>query len=393
VSEIETVPAPEDRRLVLVAGAGRSGTSLMTGILSKLGMSVPQPEVTADETNPRGFGEPRWVVDFHTRLMRTRRITSLDGRTDAPEMAAQAAADAGAAELLRTWLEVQFVGVSQVVVKDPRIVWFLPLWDACARDLGVTTGVVTMLRYPTEVIASARTWYGDWQSNPSRACGWINVMLQTERISRDSPRAYVAYPELMGDWKAEINRVGAALDIASLVSVDAAAAASVEEFVDPGLRRQTVGWEDMGVPAHVRELSDRVWDGLVGLSHGGAESADARAQLDGWREEYAALYTEAEQIAQSTIRAAVKDAGKSAATTAATKPAATAAKSGKRSAGSAKTGRPAARSLAGAAARRARSSRSARALATRLRRSSTARRVYRRIARALGPATSRRPRR
>jgi hypothetical protein len=393
VSQTDTAPAPEDRRLVLVAGAGRSGTSLMTGILSKLGMSVPQPEVTADETNPRGFGEPRWVVDFHTRLMRTRRMTSLDGRTDAPEMAAQAAADAGAAELLRTWLEVQFVGVSQVVVKDPRIVWFLPLWESCARDLGITTGVVTMLRYPTEVIASARTWYGDWQSNPSRACGWINVMLQTERISRDSPRAYVAYPDLMSDWQAEINRVGAALDIASLISVDAAAAASVEEFVDPGLRRQTVGWEDMGVPAHVRELSDQVWDGLVGLSRSGAESADARARLDGWREEYAALYTEAEQIAQSTIRAAVKDAGKPAAVTAATKPAAKTAKTTKAArAGTANSGRRAARSLASSAARRARSSRSARALATRLRRSSTARRAYWRIARALGPGASRRSR-
>ena len=30
-----------------------------------MGFHLPQPEVKANDTNPRGFGEPRWVVDFH----------------------------------------------------------------------------------------------------------------------------------------------------------------------------------------------------------------------------------------------------------------------------------------------------------------------------------------
>ncbi len=75
---MEAAPRSESasaRRLLLVVGIGRSGTSLLTTILGTLGFRVPQPEVKADETNPRGFGEPRWVVDFHTRLMRDRRVT------------------------------------------------------------------------------------------------------------------------------------------------------------------------------------------------------------------------------------------------------------------------------------------------------------------------------
>ena len=54
--------AGDGRRLVLVVGVGRSGTSLLTGILAQLGFHVPQPEVQADDTNPRGFSEPRWAV-------------------------------------------------------------------------------------------------------------------------------------------------------------------------------------------------------------------------------------------------------------------------------------------------------------------------------------------
>ena len=52
-------------QLLLVVGVGRSGTSLIAGMLGQIGFQLPQPEVKADDTNPRGFGEPRWVVDFH----------------------------------------------------------------------------------------------------------------------------------------------------------------------------------------------------------------------------------------------------------------------------------------------------------------------------------------
>ena len=41
------------KRIVLVVGVGRSGTSLLAGALGQLGFHIPQPEVTADETNPK----------------------------------------------------------------------------------------------------------------------------------------------------------------------------------------------------------------------------------------------------------------------------------------------------------------------------------------------------
>ena len=71
------------RRLVLVAGVGRSGTSLFTSILGQAGFHVPQPEVDADSTNPKGFGEPKWAVDFHGRQLRSRRVSVWDSRPSA----------------------------------------------------------------------------------------------------------------------------------------------------------------------------------------------------------------------------------------------------------------------------------------------------------------------
>ena len=66
-------PADYPRKVLFVAGAGRSGTSTLAGLMQILGLHVPKPEVVADETNPKGFGEPRWVVDHHDRLLKEAR--------------------------------------------------------------------------------------------------------------------------------------------------------------------------------------------------------------------------------------------------------------------------------------------------------------------------------
>ena len=174
-----------DRQLLLVVGVGRSGTSLMAGMLGQMGFHLPQPEVKANDTNPRGFGEPRWVVDFHHKLMRRRRVTVNDSRPAAWERTYEAGTRAAVREELRAWLKRELDHGPDVVVKDPRTVWFLPLWTECAAELGVRTATVTMLRHPAEVIASAKRSYGDWQSDASRASAWINVILETERVTRD----------------------------------------------------------------------------------------------------------------------------------------------------------------------------------------------------------------
>ena len=68
------------RRVVFVVGSGRSGTSTMAGALQALGLHVPQPEVRADETNPKGFAESKWVVDLHTELLQRSHVQVSDAR-------------------------------------------------------------------------------------------------------------------------------------------------------------------------------------------------------------------------------------------------------------------------------------------------------------------------
>lgn len=293
-----------ERRLVLVVGVGRSGTSLLAGILGQLGLHIPQPEVEADDTNPRGFGEPRWVVDFHTRLMRARRVTVLDGRPAAWERTREAERDPAVAAELRDWLAGEFAQAEEVVVKDPRVAWFLELWQASARELGVPTGLVTMLRHPAEVLLSARRSYGTWQTDASRATAWLNVMLETERVTRGATRVFVRYQDLLADWGREVARVGTALDLPLLAEFDRARFPQVDAFVDPGLHRNRGRWEDLAVPARMRDLTEEVWERLRRLAEpDGAADPEVAAGLDDAHARFAELYAEAEAIAQSSVTA------------------------------------------------------------------------------------------
>jgi hypothetical protein len=243
------------KHLVLVVGVGRSGTSLLSGILGQLSFQIPQPEVQADETNPRGFGEPRWVVDFHSRLLAERRVTVNDSRPVAWEQMREAAT--GARDELRGWLEGQLAGANALVVKDPRTVWFLDAWTRSAAELGARTSFVTMLRHPAEIVASARKSYGPGLTEAGRAAAWINVMLQTEHATRGARRAFVRYDDLRADWAPEIRRLGTLLDVPALAAVGRVPA--VDAFVDPTLYRNRATWEELDVPARVRDLAEDVW--------------------------------------------------------------------------------------------------------------------------------------
>jgi hypothetical protein len=300
-------------RLVLVVGIGRSGTSLFTGMLGQLGFHVPQPEVRADETNPRGFSEPRWVVDFHSRLMRERRVTVFDSRPAAWGEMGGVADDPEVFEELRSWLAVQLVGRSKLVIKDPRIGWFLPLWLRCAEALGLETGFATMLRHPAEMVASARHWYGTWQNDASRAAAWLNMTLHTESATRGARRAFIRYDDLLEDWPREISRTGELLDLPSLVGVDRSGYPAIDAFVDPALRRSAAGWEEVAVPQPLQELLDDVWSQVSGLAAPGGDNGETNAALDASRAAYVEFYSGAEAIAQSSVTA-VKPRGRQVAT-------------------------------------------------------------------------------
>jgi hypothetical protein len=294
---------------VLVAGSGRSGTSVFSGILQRFGFHVPLPEVPPDETNPRGFGESQWVVDFHTELLRRGRIQTADARPTAWSDAARVALDEQVRQRLSAWLEAEFAQSDHLLIKDPRLSWFISLWRRCGEELGAEPRFVTMLRHPAAVLRSKTYWYANTVPDASRAAGWLNQVLFTERATRDAPRVFIRYQQLLDDWAIATERVGRNLGLSVVTNAPATSMRTVAEFLDPSLNRTGATWDGLDVSHELRRRSMRAWNVVSRLPD--RDDEEIRAELDEVRASYVEFYEEVLAIAQSSLWAASRSRGTS----------------------------------------------------------------------------------
>ena len=285
----------DERRLVLVLGPGRSGTSTMAGALAHSGFAVPDP-IEAEESNPAGFFEPRWVNDFHLDLLERADVRPLDSDPDATEAVEPLLADDEPRDRLRTWLATHLDQHDRLVIKDPRLVWFRRLWVGVAEELGQAPASVIMLRHPSEVSSSRSEFY---QSRAATAvAGWVNVALMAERVTRGSARALVRYPDLTADWRTTLSRVRDALGL-RLEPGPEATPHPVDDFIDAGLRRREPGWDDTADPARLHALADAVFVALGETADD--DSPGQSARLDALSGEYAALHAEALDVVRHHV--------------------------------------------------------------------------------------------
>ena len=295
-------------KLVMVAGAGRSGTSTVAGALSMLGLHLPQPEVPADETNPRGFFESQWVVDFHKALLdRSPVIRTLDARPEVAELAEQRPTDDDA-ERLSAWLAEQLAH-EQVLVKDPRAFWFHDLWRRTAAGQGAELAFLTMLRHPAEVAKSRDTWYTpdideDFRRHRATAnvAGWCNAAFVTERITRAEPRVFVRYTDLLSDWRAGLRSVRDVLGLDLDADLESADHHAVDDFIDSGLRRSETTWDSVDLPDTLRAVAEGTWEQLNRLADDPADPSTGPA-LELLQRDYDKVHDHAVAIALDHTKA------------------------------------------------------------------------------------------
>ena len=83
--------------------------------------------------------------------------------------------------------------------------------------------------------------------------------------------------------------------------------AQVHKFIDPSLRRVTLTWDDVEVPASLRDLAEETWQTLDGLADEGGDNAEAHEHSDQLRVAYDEMYADAEAFAHSTTLAARRE--------------------------------------------------------------------------------------
>ncbi|USQ79804.1 hypothetical protein NF556_19805 [Ornithinimicrobium faecis] len=300
-----------DRVLVLVVGAGRSGTSSLAGVLSHLGFHVPPPVVSADPSNPRGHFEPQWVVDFHQRILAASGYVFADGDPLASSRVLQTARRGDYQAELHDWLDAVSASETRLVVKDPRTVWVASLWAEVAAEMGLRVCYVTMLRHPAEVVSSHSRHYTPGREGSERLraetallAGWINLNLVAEEATRMGQRHSIMYADLLSDWRRELAPLQECCDLQ--LDLNGADAARVDEFVDPELRRVRRTWDGNRIPLALRNIASALWIDLEMYARGKVEQSEYIASVDRHRVNFRNLYTASDMIVRDRTRRAAQ---------------------------------------------------------------------------------------
>jgi hypothetical protein len=149
----------DSRNVVVVLGAGRSGTSLLMQIMAGFGLQVSGNLIPANVSNPEGFYEHTEFKDIQTEL-----YSCLNTTTFMP--LPEGWLGTNCAKVAKTMLHQVLVRLLEensgiFGIKDPRISTFLPLWTRLFNPLRVKPNYILAVRGPRSVVSSFIRQYND----------------------------------------------------------------------------------------------------------------------------------------------------------------------------------------------------------------------------------------
>ncbi len=275
-----------EKKLILVLGMHRSGTSVLARMLNLLGVDLGANLIKAQTgVNDKGFWEHAEVVEINEALLSRLGSCWYDVRP-LPDQWWQDIELDDLKDRAKHFLDTEF-SVELALIKDPRLCLLLPFWQQVASGAGWSPIVVLANRHPNEVIASLCK--RDPLSESTARLLWLRYVHDAEIHSRGSPRCLVGYQQLLEDWREVAHLISAGLDLQWPVQpqqVDSV----INEEIDPGLRHQIAG--DSEQTELLGLLSSRVYQAMPDL---------VGAQLDGLWQDFTRLSQSGDLLASTLL--------------------------------------------------------------------------------------------
>lgn len=179
------------KRVVVVFGPGRSGTSLVMQVLRDLGVVVSEKLTEASVANPLGPFEDKEIFDLHASL-----IQELGGSVTAPmpEGWLYDKATIRALSTLEALMQNRLDGLDGVFgLKDPKISMLIPLWMRVFNKLKLNPAYVLAVRDPGATVASFLMHY----NQPASMAELIWLVRMVEALDSTGGDCFIAHYE---DW-------------------------------------------------------------------------------------------------------------------------------------------------------------------------------------------------
>ena len=201
----------QPRRVFVVAGMHRAGTSVIARALQALGVDLGDRLMSADQrVNARGFFEDKDIVELDDALLDANGadwknlalLDALDWRGPA-FLTARAQA--------RHLLELRLQRSGQFGFKDPRVPRLIPFWQGIFAEIGATDSYVIAMRHPWSVIDSLTA--RDALDVQRSGWLWLTHLVCALRYTAGRPRVVVDYDRLLAAPEQELARMANGLGL------------------------------------------------------------------------------------------------------------------------------------------------------------------------------------
>jgi hypothetical protein len=230
------------KRAFLILGAQRSGTSVISHVLSQFGIDFGQPERFLQAGHNPIFFELKWVNDDNDQLTRCLGHQYIDFfwpiETDFDTPTIQTLEAQITDHITAEWGHTSSIGL-----KDPRFSLTFPVWQRALRQLGYQLQVIFAFRCPAGFLASNRKLFHQWPgwTDQRHLNFWLQFNLAAIYFTRQHHPFWLDYDQLMANPEPEITA------LAQCFNLDPAAIAQATSVIQPTQYHHSAGVET-GVP-------------------------------------------------------------------------------------------------------------------------------------------------
>jgi len=273
------------KKIIVVLGMHRSGTSAITRALVAVGVSAGDNLLPPGADNPKGFWEDRDFV-----LMNERILEALDASYDSLKLLppgfecspALAELFLEAVLLLRGKLDT----CELLALKDPRTCRLLPFWQRVFDHLQLQVDYMIAVRNPLSVARSLQRRNGFFERKSHWL--WLQHYVSAVMATQDAKRLFVDYDALLAQPDAQLRRLAEAF---GLQGDQAAEQEYIDTFLSSDLRHARYEARDLDVSPLVPDAVRHAYELLMRNCE-----ASGATELPAFGDAWAALVSELEQM-------------------------------------------------------------------------------------------------
>jgi len=283
---------------VLVLGAGRSGTSVVTRAIQAVGVELGNDFKPPSRKNPSGFFEDVALLALSKRLRR-----ALGLRPDSLRLLDDSVWDGPVVtpfyDQFAATIRTRFGAAPVWGFKYARTMRLLPFWVRLFRQMGMEPSYVMPVRNPLSVARSRARLDAHRGSQENSDLEWLVNVVPYFRLVRGSRLVVIDYDRLMAGPVPQLHRLAESLDLPLTESSREGIETFTREFLRPGLQHTQFSidalMEDRQINPLVRQAyrlldrlavdeldssADALWNQWSDIENGVEELRPVLARLD-----------------------------------------------------------------------------------------------------------------